>query len=288
MRLRLQTVYLGGEDTNYGTWAYIRHTTQLQNQTNGNYLGVAKGVSTSILYFRELIKSMKHLPQIEAHIKESAWWQQAAKTIDNHHSNSSGVMLTHHLQQVYLNIAAIFQQPETGFYGELFALLAPLQLNKLTMLTDLKIVALLHDIGKTREDKSILIPHPLTGKQAHKRHGLVSLIASMEILGQDLANYPERRDCIYRTIELHDISYGLFREFNATGDIPQTEHWNHINNKIHTVPAAGILYLLIFKLADIHGHANINDVLWFFNTAKENYFNQLHIDLPIPTEADIR
>ena len=240
------------------------------------------------MYFRELINSMKHLPQIEAHIKESAWWQQAANTIDNHHSNTSGVMLTHHLEQVYQNIAAIFQQPETGFYGQLFALLAPLQLNKSTMLTDLKIVALLHDIGKIAEDKTQVIVHPLTGKPAHKRHGLVSLMAAMEILGNDLVNYPGRRECIYRTIELHDISYGLFREYTTTGDIPQNEHWNHINNKIHALPAAGILYLLIFKLADIHGHANINDVLWFFQTAKENYFTHLHIDLPIPTEGDIR
>jgi hypothetical protein len=231
---------------------------------------------------------MINLQQIETNIKESAWWQKAANTIDNHHSNTSGVMLTHHLESVYQNVEAIFQQPATGFYGHLFTLLPLLKLDKTALQNELKIVALLHDIGKTAEDKTLVIAHPLTGKPAHKRHGLVGLMAAMEIIGNDLAKWPKRRERIYRTIELHDISYGLFREYNATGDIPQNEHWNHINHKIHAVPAAGLLYLLIFKLADIHGHANINDVLWFFETAKENYFNQLHIDLPIPTEADIR
>ena len=54
------------------------------------------------------------------------------------------------------------------------------------------------------------------------------------------------------------------------------------------MPAAGLLYLLVFKLADIHGHDNIADVLWFYHAAKENYFTQLHIELPVPDESDIR
>jgi hypothetical protein len=146
----------------------------------------------------------------------------------------------------------------------------------------------LHDIGKTEEDKTLVIPHPLTGKPAHKRHGLVSLIAAMEILETDLAFLHLSRNHIYRTIELHDMSYGLFREHQNTRIVPPYSRWTSINNKIHTQPAAGLLYLLIFKLADIHGHANISDVLWFYNTAKESYFNKLQIDLPIPVESDIR
>ncbi len=225
---------------------------------------------------------------IEEKIRQSAWWQLAAVTPDRHESNQSGVMLTHHLLAVYDNVVAIFEQQPTGFYGGLFNLLQQLQLNKDEIRDELKIVALLHDIGKTAEDKSMVIPHPLTGKPAHKRHGLVGLVAAMEIISNELDSTPDKQNRIYRTVELHDISYGLFREFRAANIIPAFERWHYINHKIHSEPAAGLLYLLIFKLADIHGHANIADVLWFYHTVKENYFDRLGIKLPVPGEADIR
>jgi hypothetical protein len=225
---------------------------------------------------------------LETKIKNSIWWKAASNTIDNHYCNHSGIMLTHHLLAVYNNIESIFNQPATGFYGELFALLPTLKLHKEEVKDELKIVALLHDIGKPQEDKSLVMPHPLTGKPAHKRHGLVGLMAAMEIIGPDLTHLPEKRSRIYRTVELHDMSYGLFREFMATGNIPLNEKWHYINNKVHTLTGAGLMYLLLFKLADIHGHDNISDIIWFYETVKEQYFNQLNIDLPIPTDADIR
>jgi hypothetical protein len=225
---------------------------------------------------------------IEHKIRASAWWQKAAVTADRHESNTSGVMLTQHLEAVYDNVAGIFQQPETGFYGQLFALLRSLQLDKTEIEDELKLVALLHDIGKTEEDKSLVIPHPLTGKPAHKRHGLVGLMAAMEIAGIELAHLPEKRNRIYRTVELHDISYGLFREYQSVNIIPAYERWTYINNKVHHLPAAGLLYLLIFKLADVHGHANITDVLWFYQTVKQHYFHKLQLELPVPGETDIR
>jgi HD domain len=231
---------------------------------------------------------MYNTGDLETKIKNSIWWKAASNTIDNHYSNHSGIMLTHHLLAVYNNIESIFNQPATGFYGELFALLPTLQLHKEEVKDELKIVALLHDIGKPLEDKSLVMPHPLTGKPAHKRHGLVGLMAAMEIIGADLAHWPEKKSRIYRTVELHDMSYGLFREFMATGNIPLNEKWHYINNKVHTLTGAGLMYLLLFKLADIHGHDNISDIIWFYETVKEQYFNQLNIDLPIPTDADIR
>jgi len=91
---------------------------------------------------------MINLTQIETDIKRSSWWQKAAVTIDNRHSNKSGVMLTHHLESVYQNVEAIFQQPATGFYGKLIALLPILKLDKEALKNELKIVALLNDIGK--------------------------------------------------------------------------------------------------------------------------------------------
>ena len=225
---------------------------------------------------------------LETKIRRSLWWLKASNTIDNHYSNNSSIMLTHHLEAVCNNIENIFRKPATGFYGQMFALLQQLKLDKNQVKKELRIVSLLHDIGKPAEDKSQIIPHPLTGKPAHMRHGVVSLMAAMEIIGADLIPFPRQQTNIYRTIELHDISYGLYREFNATGDIPKTDRLHYISNKINLKPSAGLLYLLIFKLADIHGHDNIADVIWFYTVVKENYFNQLQIELPIPEEKDIR
>jgi hypothetical protein len=231
---------------------------------------------------------MFNLQHLENKILQSHWWTTATNTVDSHYSNNSGIMLTHHLLAVHANIETIFNQPSNGFYGKMLALLDQLQLNKEEVKEELKLTALLHDIGKPQEDKSLIIPHPLTGKPAHKRHGLVGLMAAMDIIGTDLVHVPEKRLRIYRTVELHDMSYGLFREYVATGEVPKNERWNYIDNKIHTLTGGGLLYLLIFKLADIHGHANIGDVTWFYRTVKEHYFKQLQFELPIPTEADIR
>lgn len=229
-----------------------------------------------------------NLAHIEQKIKQSQWWQKASVTVDSHFSNTNHVMLTHHLEAVYEHIDSLFRQPQTDFVKTLFALFPQLHLDITIVEQELKIVSLLHDIGKTEEDKSLVIPHPLTGKPAHKRHGLVSLIAAIDIFDTDLAHIPAIKNRLYRLVELHDMSYGLYRQYETVGHIPQTDHWHYISNKIFPQPGVGLMYLLVFKLADIHGHANIGDVIWFYENAKHNYFNQLGIDLPIPTEQDIR
>jgi hypothetical protein len=56
---------------------------------------------------------------VEQRIRDSAWWQKAAITPDNHYNNQSGIMLTDHLEAVHANVSALFQKPESGFYKEL-------------------------------------------------------------------------------------------------------------------------------------------------------------------------
>lgn len=225
---------------------------------------------------------------LEQNIKASNWWAKASHTIDSHYTNTSNVMLTHHLEAVHSNLIEIFKQPETGFIGKLFTLAKHLNLHKEQLLNELKIVALLHDLGKTEEDKSQIIPHPITGKPAHLRHGLVSLMASMEIIGATIIAFPQQQNSIYRAVELHDMSYGLYRDFLQKNSLPSTERLQKINDKIHPKEGAGLMYLLLFKLADIHGHANLGDVIWFYNIANEIYFQKLGLELPIPNEKDIR
>jgi hypothetical protein len=225
---------------------------------------------------------------LEQKIRSSNWWQKAANTIDSHYTNTSSIMLTHHLEAVYTNVEDIFSNQQTAFMQQMVVLAEQLKLNIHLLKEELKIIALLHDIGKTEEDKSQIIPHPLTGKPAHLRHGLVSLMATMEIIGTDIAAYPQQQTSIYRTVELHDFSYGMYREFKLTGEEPNIERLTHVSRKIHTTPGAGLLYLLLFKLADIHGHANIGDVIWFYTLAQKKCFNLLQLHLPIPQENNIR
>lgn len=227
-------------------------------------------------------------PFLETKIRHSSWWEKASNTIDSHYTNTSGIMLTHHLEAVYENVEALFTSTHSTFLEAMFKLCIQLNLNISDLREELKLVALLHDIGKTEEDKSQIIPHPLTGKPAHLRHGLVSLMATIEIIGADIAVFPQQQNSIYRTVELHDISYGMYREYKLTGEEPSTEKLLHISRKIHSTPGAGMLYLLLFKLADIHGHANIGDVFWFYNIAQKKYYEHLNIVLPIPQEQDIR
>ncbi len=231
---------------------------------------------------------MKDVAFLEDIIKQSEWWKQATVTPDSHYSNISGVMLSHHLVAVHENVRHIFTRRNDEFYKKLFALLEDLNIERNEVRDELLLVALLHDIGKPKEDKSQVIAHPLTGKPAHNRHGIVALTAAMEILGPLLNHLPEKRNRIYRTIELHDISYGLFREYVTTGQAPEDEKWKYINNKIHGITGAGILYLLIFKLADVHGHANISDVTWFYKAVKQYFLKEKNIELPVPAEEDIR
>ena len=251
-----------------------------------NFFKCAAGLQNSISFVSQ--QTMIDLAFLEQKILSSKWWDLAMVTPDSHYSNKSGVMLSHHLEAVYENIEHIFAKRNIGFYARLFNLLPKLDIKKDEIREDLLLVALLHDIGKPREDKSHVIAHPLTGKPAHKRHGLVALIAAIEILGPFLSHSPERKNRIFRTIELHDISYGLFREYMITGFFPQDEKWNAINDKIHSLNGAGIFYLLLFKLADVHGHANISDVTWFYNAVKQYYLKELKLELPVPVEADIR
>jgi len=230
---------------------------------------------------------MINLPATEELIRQSDWWRQASVTPDRHEQCTGDVMLTDHLEAVFRNVQYVFSRPPEGFYGQLFSLMRVLEIRQEQMESELRVVALLHDVGKTTEDKTLVIDHPITGKPAHKRHGLVGLMAAMEILGPLLDEQPECRDRIYRTIELHDISYGLFREYRSARVVPGFERWAYINDKIFPKPGSGLLYLLVFKLADTHGHADVQDVEWFYRNVKDHYFDQLGLHLPVPAPEDI-
>jgi hypothetical protein len=221
-------------------------------------------------------------------IRQSGWWTKAEAYKDRHYDPESGIMLTGHLNSVLNSIETIFSQTQSPFYKELFSLFDQVQLDKMTVRRDLQIVALLHDIGKTEDDKTQKIEHPLKKELVPKRHPVVGVQAAMEILGSDdTLSYTERTR-IYYLIDEHDTPYGLYRQFEKTGITPDFKSWKRLNNKIDERDSIGLLYLLLFKLADIDGHEHVDDVIWFFKAAKEKYFDQIGLPLPIPSESDVR
>jgi hypothetical protein len=221
-------------------------------------------------------------------ILHSSWWARATQCVDSHYSNVDGVMLSDHLLAVTENIDKIFLYRHGPFLSRLFGLLPALNIDHEKLREELKIVSMLHDIGKVEYDKSKIILHPQHGTYTIKRHSIVSLFAAIDILeGEDCLSIKEKEK-IYGIIEEHDVSYGLFCEWIRTGKLPEYERWKEVNDKIDKLPGAGLIYLLFFKLADTHGHWNISDVIWFYKQAKTKYFDKLGIDLPIPKESDIR
>lgn len=221
-------------------------------------------------------------------IRQTDWWTKATKYKDRHYDASSGVMLSDHLNSVSASIDTIFNDTESQFISELFSLFNFLNLNNEKVKQELQIVALLHDIGKTEDDKTQKIQHPLKNEMVSKRHPVIGVQAAIEVLGSDTSLSDTDKAKIYALVDEHDTPYGLFRQFEKTGVVPEFKSWRKLNNKIDEKDGVGLLYLLIFKLADIDGHESVEDVIWFFKTAQEKYFNQLGLQLPIPNESDVR
>lgn len=221
-------------------------------------------------------------------IRRSVWWRRASTCIDPHYSNTSGVMLVDHLSAVTGNVERIFTARHLSFLCRLFLVVEAMGLSKEKMRRELKIAAMLHDIGKTEDDKSVTMPHPLDGHLTIKRHSVVGLFAARDIFHHcDLLSEDEKA-LIYSVIEEHDVPYGLFREYKQQRLRPTFERWQQLDEKISSQPGVGLMYLLLFKLADVHGHCNIEDVIWFFDAVSQTYFRPLGYTLPVPRESDIR
>ena len=221
-------------------------------------------------------------------IHQSVWWRRACTCVDPHYSNTSGVMLVDHLNAVCANVEALFTVRFSPFLSSLFDFAESLELSKAHLQQTLRLVALLHDIGKTEDDKSVLIPHPLHGHLVHKRHSVVGVYAAKDIYHYSDILAPDEKHLLYSVIEEHDVSYGLFKESRRLGTLPTFVRWQALNQKISPVDGTGLLYLLLFKLADTHGHCDLEDVNWFFEQTAQAYFKPLGLHLPIPRTTDVQ
>jgi len=88
--------------------------------------------------------------------------------------------------------------------------------------------------------------------------------------------------------EEHDTPFSWYMQFRKTGQVPKRKSWARLDRKINAKEdGSGLMLLAVFKLADIDGHENIDDVIWFFKQAFENYLREKGKWLPIPDRKAI-
>lgn len=221
-------------------------------------------------------------------IRQSTWWKKAEIYNDRHHDPSTGIMLSDHLNAVAAAIDSIFDDPNDPFLSALFSIFDQLGLDKEKTRYELQVVSLLHDIGKPEEEKAAMMEHPLNKELVSSRHPVLGVQAAMEILTMDLTFSDTEKARIYHLVNEHDTPFSMYRQFQKNNIKPAFKTLKKLNDKIDAEAGAGLLYLLIFKLADIDGHKTVDDVTWFFTVAKQNYYDKIGLDLPVPGESDIR
>ncbi len=220
---------------------------------------------------------------IESVIKTSRWWRDAEEMPDRHYDQASGISLADHLEAVRRNLRVLGPYEGRHIYFE--RLQESLETNGVDLAWAhalLVPVALLHDIGKTKEDRKAEGLHPLTKKTVRMSHPMLGLNAALELLPDDLSG----RETMLALIEEHDTPYSWYRQFQKTQEIAGPAAWARLDRRIDPhEDGTGLLLLSIFKIADIDGHEDVADVSWFIEKADEHYLHAKGKNLPIPDRA---
>jgi len=167
-------------------------------------------------------------------IRQSDWWIKASNYKDRHYDETSGVMLSDHLDSVLNSIDKIFDKKENLFNCQLLLLLDVFSINREMVKRDLQIVALLHDIGKPEDDKSVKVEHPLKKEMVSKRHPVVGVQAAMNILSSDDSLNEADKNKVYTLIDEHDTPYGLYRQFEKTAVVPELKVGKNLTTRLMT------------------------------------------------------
>ena len=219
-------------------------------------------------------------------IRQSEWWTEAQEMPDRHYDPSEGVSLADHLEAVSENLGFLVQPGEFDpFFAQLIGAMQAAGQDPALAAQILEPVALLHDIGKVREDKKATGDHPISGKQVKLRHPVMGLIAGLELLPEGL----EYRDTVLALVEEHDTPFSWYMNFVNSGQAPKKKSWAKLDRSIDPKEdGSGIILLAVFKLADIDGHESVDDVSWFFDQANITYLMEKGKWLPVPNEEAIR
>ena len=217
---------------------------------------------------------------LEQTILTSSWWATAERTTDRHHPSEAGVTVADHLLAVHRLVELLLEYAEAAdpYVLELRRRLGAMEMPA-TVAADLRLVALLHDVGKPQEDKGQTFRHPLTGKRVPRRHPAVGAGAALELIPEP---YP-RKALIAALVSKHGTGWSWYRQWASNGQLPSSKAWRRLDRAL---PAGreglGVVHLVLFKLADIDGHVDLQDVPWFVRRANQALLDGLGLSLPVP------
>ena len=218
-------------------------------------------------------------------IQCSEWWRRATQAHDGHFPDSQDVTLADHLEATACNIhRLLIDEPSFLFAADLRKALVDLNLQINEAIAILYPVALLHDIGKLIEAKGSVISHPITRKPVEARHPVLGLQALQELLPQDTPHW----NTIAAVIEQHDTPHRWYKQYEKTGVIPTERAWLKLGRKINAPDQLmGLALLAVFDAADVHGHYDLGDVVWFFEKLNAVVLRKRSKWLPVPTDEDL-
>ncbi len=221
----------------------------------------------------------KHV-NLETTILASSWWAAAEETADRHKSSETWRTVADHLLAVHRLVELLLHSAEVV---DPYALELRRRLHRMgvpaTVAADLEIVALLHDVGKPRESKQETTLHPLTGKRVARRHPVVGAGAALELIPETHG----RRLLIAALVAKHGTGWSWYRQWASSGQLPSRKAWRRLDRRL---PAGreglGVVLLVLFKLADVDGHAELSDVPWFARRANQALLDDLGMSIPVP------
>jgi hypothetical protein len=222
---------------------------------------------------------------LELLIRSSTWWQRAQETPDRHYDPLAGVTLAQHLEAVRRNLHMLqLAEDQPEYVGRLQAALVRAGFSLPHLQDLLEPVALLHDIGKLIEEKGAEGPHPITGETVRLRHPVLSLVAALELIPPDHSD----REILLALVEEHDTPYAWYVQFQRRQQVQKTAAWARLDRRIDPrADGTGLMLLALFKLADIDGHKDLEDVPWFIQNANEHFLCAQGKELPVPGPDDL-
>ncbi len=116
-------------------------------------------------------------------------------------------------------------------------------------------------------------------KRVARRHPVVGAGAALELIPETHS----RRSLIAALVSKHGTGWSWYRQWASSGQIPSAKAWRRLDRSVSAgEEGLGVVHLVLFKLADVDGHADLSDVPWFVRQANQGLLDELGRSLPVP------